>query len=201
MILAASAAGVILALVLLFVRVAGSPSVEIPDEAVEQARKRHERRNQASRMRAASIESTSRPRERSTGTSGTITASRGNQQRSGRDTGASSDDKPSRHTLQKALSGKGADEDSKSVDFDTRMQEANKLYDRRDYEGALGLAKELLQETPGNVRMLRVAVSSACMMGDEQTARAYHEQLPARHQLQMQRRCERYGVTLAVNAE
>src|SRR5690606_21215771 len=36
-----------------------------------------------------------------------------------------------------------------------RMDETNKLYDSRDYEGAIAAAQEILKDMPRNVRMLR----------------------------------------------
>ena len=75
-----------------------------------------------------------------------------------------------------------------------KMTEATRLYDRGDYEGASAAADEVLAEQPDNVKMLRVAVSAACIMGDEQRARGYYERLPPRDQRQMARRCRRYSV-------
>jgi hypothetical protein len=202
-IFAAASAGVILALVLLFVRVSESPPVEVSEQSVDRARRQHERRNQASRMRPAPVESTA-PSKRPDIDRKEAAAARSASPYS--DTPEIPEDskvpyvhefggRPNRQFLN-ALSRKRADEDGQQVDVDTRLQEANELYDRRDYEGALAMAKEVLQESPGNVRMLRVAVSSSCMMGDEQNARTYGAQLPERHRLQMQRRCERYGIDL-----
>jgi hypothetical protein len=75
-----------------------------------------------------------------------------------------------------------------------KMTEATRLYDRGDYEGAGAAAAEVLAQQPDNVKMLRVAVSSACIMGDQATARSYFGRLPPRDQRQMERRCGRYSV-------
>ncbi len=83
-----------------------------------------------------------------------------------------------------------------SADLTTAMDETNALYDRRDYEGAMEAALELLEREPQNSRMLRVVVSSACMMGEIEVAKAHNERLPERDQMQMRRRCERYGFEL-----
>ena len=71
------------------------------------------------------------------------------------------------------------------------MTESNKAYDRGDYEGARALAIKLLGKEPGNVRMLRVAVSSSCIMSDADLATKYWAQLPAADQAQMSIRCSR----------
>jgi hypothetical protein len=56
------------------------------------------------------------------------------------------------------------------VETTDRLLEANKLYDRGDYDGARQLAIKLLSEAPGNVKLLRVVVSSACILGDPEMA-------------------------------
>jgi hypothetical protein len=80
-------------------------------------------------------------------------------------------------------------------DFDSAMLEANKLYDRHNYEEARTLALKLLERQPGTVRMLRVIVSSSCILGDGDSAQKYWTQLPEFDRTQMTARCERFGVT------
>jgi hypothetical protein len=80
-------------------------------------------------------------------------------------------------------------------DFDAAMLEANKLYDRHNYDDARQLALKLLEREPGTVRMLRVVVSSSCILGDGETAQKYWTQLPGFDRNQMATRCERFGVT------
>jgi hypothetical protein len=80
-------------------------------------------------------------------------------------------------------------------DFDSAMLEANKLYDRHNYEEARTLALKLLERQPGTVRMLRVIVSSSCILGDGDSAQKYWSQLPEFDRTQMTTRCERFGVT------
>ena len=74
--------------------------------------------------------------------------------------------------------------------------QANRSYDRGDYEEARRLALEVLATRPDDVRMLRLVVSAACVLGDPDQARAYVAKLPPRDRDQMTRRCARYGVTL-----
>jgi hypothetical protein len=75
-----------------------------------------------------------------------------------------------------------------------KMVEANRLYDRGDYEGARGAAEDILREQPTNVKMLRIAASSACILGDAAGARIFYDNLPEADQGQIARRCKRYGV-------
>jgi hypothetical protein len=76
----------------------------------------------------------------------------------------------------------------------TAMDEVNRLYDRSDYDGAQQGALRVLERMPGNVRMLRVVVSSACMMGEPDKAQKYWLELPAHDRAQMTTRCARFGV-------
>ena len=81
-------------------------------------------------------------------------------------------------------------------DLKSQMNEANRLYDKAEYEGARDAAIEILIASPENVRMKRIVVSSSCIMGDEDIAAKYYEDLPPRDQRQMDRRCKRYGIVL-----
>lgn len=75
-----------------------------------------------------------------------------------------------------------------------KMVEANRLYDRGDYEAANKMADEALKDEPQNVKMLRIGASSACILGDPAAARVHYDKLPERDQQQIARRCKRYGV-------
>ncbi len=79
--------------------------------------------------------------------------------------------------------------------LDAQMLEASKAYDRGDTAEATDLAKKILAEQPGNARMLRIVVSTACMDGDAATAKQFYAPLGKSDQAQMRTRCERYGVT------
>ncbi len=89
------------------------------------------------------------------------------------------------------------DDPATNPDFDAAMLQANKLYDRHSYDEARQLALKLLDRQPGTVRMLRVVVSSSCILGDAEMAQKYWLQLPDFDRGQMSTRCERFGVTFA----
>lgn len=76
-----------------------------------------------------------------------------------------------------------------------RMDDVNSLYDKADYERARDAAVKVLEEFPKQVRMLRVAISTSCLMGDQEQAAQYFERLERdRDRRQMARRCARYGI-------
>ena len=82
------------------------------------------------------------------------------------------------------------------VDLDAAMDEANKFYDGNDYESATKQALRVLAKHPENVRMMRIVVSSGCLMGDLDQANKYQAMLPARDQADMIRRCGAANVHL-----
>ncbi|HET9620707.1 MAG TPA: hypothetical protein VFP84_05050, partial [Kofleriaceae bacterium] len=78
------------------------------------------------------------------------------------------------------------------------MADANKAYDRGDYEEARTIAGRVLIRQPSNARMLRILVSSSCIEGDAVAAQASMAMLPPADQERMRIRCQRYGITLTV---
>ena len=81
--------------------------------------------------------------------------------------------------------------------LDAVMSEANKAYDRGDFDDAKTIAGRLLAKDPTNVRMLRIMVSASCQDGDSAVAQAHYAKLPPVDQAQMKTRCARFGVTFA----
>jgi hypothetical protein len=73
--------------------------------------------------------------------------------------------------------------------------DAVREYDRGDYDGAIAAALVELQQKPGDVRLLRILVSSYCITGDAPHARLFYRKLPPRDQEHMRRRCDKFGVT------
>ena len=89
----------------------------------------------------------------------------------------------------------GSDEPPVGAKLDAAMVEANRAYDRGDFDEAKAAAGRLLASDPTNVRMLRIMVSASCLDGDVTVAQAHYGRLPAGDQNQMKVRCARYGVT------
>ena len=75
------------------------------------------------------------------------------------------------------------------------LGEANKAYDRQDFDEARSIATKVLAKDPTNTRMLRIMVSSHCIEGDQAAAQQYYEKLPEFDRQQMTKRCSQYGVT------
>jgi hypothetical protein len=87
-------------------------------------------------------------------------------------------------------------EDLTGPKLEAVMSEANKAYDRGDYDDAKTIASRVLAREPTNVRMLRIVVSASCIDGDSNAATASFAKLPPADQAQMRTRCLRYGVML-----
>jgi hypothetical protein len=75
------------------------------------------------------------------------------------------------------------------------LGEANKAYDRQDFEEARSIAQKVLAKDPANTRMLRIMVSSHCIEGDQNAAQQWYEKLPEFDRQQMTKRCSQYGIT------
>jgi hypothetical protein len=187
---------IVIALFVLFFQVQGNPAVEVPERALEEARQRHER--------ASAARSRPDPGEARSFSPRPGPAARANTPG---EPGAAPqpEDLPverarPRLDLNEARDGDRPFPVTSSMQqgraLRDRMDETNKLYDSRDYEGAIAAAQEILKDMPRNVRMLRVLVSSACITGEEGLAKEHYAMLPARDQNQMNVRCRRYGVEL-----
>ena len=94
------------------------------------------------------------------------------------------------------LSARIATNNEPSAGLKQLMDAANKHYDRGDYESALQNAMNILKENPNNIRMLRIVVSSSCIMGEGDQARDYAKRLPQRDKKQLAGRCQRYQIEL-----
>jgi hypothetical protein len=81
------------------------------------------------------------------------------------------------------------------------MDQANKAYDRSDFEEAKMIAGKVLAKAPTNIRMMRIMVSASCIDGDNAIAQKWYEQLPKPDREQMKVRCDKYGVTFKEPAQ
>ena len=81
------------------------------------------------------------------------------------------------------------------------MDQANKAYDRSDFEEAKMIAGKVLAKAPTNIRMMRIMVSASCIDGDTTVAQKWYEQLPKPDREQMKVRCDKYGVTFKEPAQ
>jgi len=86
---------------------------------------------------------------------------------------------------------------ARTEDLDEVIAVATEYYDRGDYENARSTVAAALESGSGSSKadkLLRIAASASCFLGDVETARGYYERLSARSQRQIQRRCERLGI-------
>ncbi len=94
--------------------------------------------------------------------------------------------------LDTPASNENLDDDLKASDG---MTQANKLFDRGDWDEASAQAIKMLENDPKNPRMLRIVVSVACFSNDPDKAQKYWSMLTDdRDKAQMSVRCARYGI-------
>lgn len=189
-IISASAAVLLGAMLVLLVKVQESPAGSVPETALAEARQRHERAQSRRAPPAPASEPRSiTPRERSP-----------RPAKKPRTRAASEDSPPRPRPSIRGRSLSGVINQSprdRAESLKERMDAVNSLYDHKDFEAALDAARVILEESPRNVRMLRVVVSSACIMGQPEVALDSYLLLPpAPHQRHMRKRCARYGVDL-----
>jgi hypothetical protein len=87
--------------------------------------------------------------------------------------------------------------DAPTPEQEAAMQEATRFYDRGDYESARAAAIDAMAMNPGpggKERMLRVAASASCFMGEPDQARKHYDQLTPRGQRDIAKRCRRMGI-------
>jgi hypothetical protein len=79
----------------------------------------------------------------------------------------------------------------------TVVIEAERALAQSDFPRAAMLSRKALEVEPDNVRMRRVAVASACMMGEADVAKQYNAKLALNDQLAMTKRCREHGTPIA----
>jgi len=85
--------------------------------------------------------------------------------------------------------------------IDAIMDQANKHYDKGEWEDAKLIAAKVLTKQPNNVRMMRIMVSASCVDGDVGVAQKWFDQLPKADREQMKVRCDKYAVTFKEPAQ
>jgi len=85
--------------------------------------------------------------------------------------------------------------------IDAIMDQANKHYDKGEWEDAKLIAGKVLAKQPTNIRMMRIMVSASCVDGDSVVAQKWFDQLPKTDREQMKVRCDKYGVAFKEPAQ
>jgi hypothetical protein len=91
--------------------------------------------------------------------------------------------------------------DKPNVKLDSYMDQANKAYDKGDWEEAKLIAGKVLAKQATNIRMMRIMVSASCIDGDSTVAQRWFDQLPKLDREQMKVRCDKYGVSFKETAQ
>ncbi|ACY13177.1 hypothetical protein [Haliangium ochraceum] len=165
------------ALFVLLVQVRADAEVAVPDDALTRARQMFERHSRVRQAGAATPSSAPRTTPVPPPSVATATPARP----SARPTA------PSRRPRAQ-MAGSSGDSGELSID-DVRA-----FYDRGNFFDALEAAERYLRANPDQAYIRRVAVTSACAVGEEATARRYYEQMSKRDQRTVGIRCGRYGV-------
>lgn len=182
------------ALVVLFVQVRAPQEIVVPEDALSQARSRYEFTRgdvpvpaafQADRSEAASRPSR-RPAagERPDRTSMPATPPARERATPGRLPGRGAPNLPANHP------------DDTSPALVQKRESVREAYDMGDFESSLTQAEEFLRQDASNAYVKRVAVVSACALGDEAAARRHFEGMNTRDQRVVTKRCQRFGVRL-----
>ena len=91
--------------------------------------------------------------------------------------------------------------DKPNPKIDAIMDQANKHYDKGEWEDAKLIAAKVLTKQPNNIRMMRIMVSASCVDGDTTVAQKWFDQLPKPDREQMKVRCDKYAVTFKEPAQ
>ncbi|HET9988708.1 MAG TPA: hypothetical protein VFQ65_09310 [Kofleriaceae bacterium] len=91
--------------------------------------------------------------------------------------------------------------DKPNPKIDAIMDQANKHYDKGEWEDAKLIAAKVLTKQPTNIRMMRIMVSASCVDGDTVVAQKWFDQLPKADREQMKVRCDKYAVTFKEPAQ
>ena len=75
------------------------------------------------------------------------------------------------------------------------LGEANKAYDRQDFDEARSIATKVLAKDPTNTRMLRIMVFLALRRGGPECRTAVVREAPEFDRQQMTKRCSQYGIS------
>lgn len=195
MVLAATVVAVLGALVILLVEVRAQPEIEIPETALAEARAQYQR-NQSARERASEEAAMPAPMAaRRTPPTPPPAAPRPTppsppgipeiEKLTAEETAAVGDDRMARLREREEM----------RPEIRERREVVRQYYDEGNYEMALREARELIPAAPTNRYVLRVAITSACALGDKAVANEYYSQLFRDEDRRIVRvRCSRYGV-------
>jgi hypothetical protein len=200
-VLAAATFVVLGGLLVLFFQVRAEPELEVPEEALSQARAQYERSQRGSEAfqadRGAATTRPRRPPGAELAPPGATIGATGDL------TGNTGDEPPVRRpAIRRSVSNvRQAGEAPAAGDpalqtSDDAKEPVRTAYEQGDFATALEQAQKYLEQFPGDGYVQRVAGVSACAVGEEAIARKYYALMTATDQSIVSRRCNRYGITL-----
>lgn len=160
------------AMLVLFFQVRSDADIEVPEDALSQARAHYERSRIATGARDA-------PEARRADRGAVATRPSRPPER------PAAVDRPPR---------RGRPSPSPPSQTMVPLDDVRAAYDRGDFESALELAELFLRDEADNDYIRRIAVVSACAMGEEATARRHYDAALARDRPIVAQRCARYDV-------
>ena len=199
MVLAATAVLVLGALVILLVEVRASPEIEVPEAALAEARARYQR-NKSALERAADAPSMPMPAAATRRPAPTPppTAPTPAPMPMPEPPAASFENDPAAAQTDVVAEERMArlrEQEEMRPEIRERREVVRQYYDEGNYEMALREARTLIPQAPTNRYVLRVAVTSACALGEKEIANTYYSQLFRDEDRRIVRvRCSRYGV-------
>jgi hypothetical protein len=198
MVLAATAVLVLGALVLLLVEVRASPDIEIPEAALAEARARYQR-NKSALERAADTQAMPMPTPMATRrppptppptTPAPTPMPEPPEPALANDPAAAQTDVAAEERMARLR-----EQEEMRPEIRERREVVRQYYEEANYEMALREARTLIPQAPTNRYVLRVAVTSACALGQTEIASQYYSQLFRDEDRRIVRvRCSRYGV-------
>lgn len=187
-------------LLVLFFQVRAEPELEVPAEALSQARAQYERSQRGSEAfqadRGAATNRLPRPPGAEPAMPGATTGLTGDT------TGSTGDEPPVRRpAIRRSVSnvrpaGEAQAPGDPGQSSDDAKEPVRTAYEQGDFATALEQAQKYLEQFPGDGYVQRVAGVSACAVGEEAIARKYYALMTATDQSIVSRRCNRYGVSL-----
>jgi hypothetical protein len=191
-VLAATSVVVLGALVLLLVEVRASPQVEIPEAALAEARARYQR-SQSTAERAPISPDIPTPARRMPPRP--PVANQPDPAAPVPEMSAPPDDIDPSAAAAVERMDRLREREEMRPEIRERRERLRQFYDEGNYEMALREARSLLPEAPTNRYVMRVAVTSACALGEKDVAQDYYGQLFRDEDRRIVRvRCSRYGV-------
>ena len=174
----AAVVGLLVASVVLVIKTTGSPKLEIDESELAAARAAHQRR-QAERAPAPRIPQRD-PERRARAPAP--------------EPEPEPEPRPERAEVERARPTLSAQQPENGNSGRIELDDVREAFDRGRFLDALEAAEDYLEHDPDQAYVRRIAVTSACAVGQIETAQTYYDQMNERDQKTSQARCEKYGV-------